>query len=231
MTNRIAKASASFGRLKKNVWDRRGLTLGTKLKVYNAVVISTLLYGCGTWTIYRRHARQLNHFHMTCLRKLLHIKWQDRVPNTEVLEQSGTMSVHTMLLKAQARWAGHVVRMPDQRLPKQILYWELWYGKRSVGGQKKRYKDSLKSTLKELSINTDTWENKAQDRTTWRKTIHVGLLTAEENRIMKAKEARVQRKAAESSLANALPCPHCGRLCKSKAGLRSHLRSHKLSLV
>ena len=89
------------------------------------MVLTALLYGCGTWTIYRRHARQLNYFHMTFLLKLLHIKCQNKVPDTEVLEQRGTMSVHTMLLKAQARWAGHVVRMPDQRLPKQILYGEL----------------------------------------------------------------------------------------------------------
>ena len=62
-----------------------------------------------------------------------HIKWQDKVPDTEVLEQSGTMSVHTMLLKAQARWAGHVVRMPDQRLPKQILYGALSWGTEKRG--------------------------------------------------------------------------------------------------
>ena len=155
-----------------------------------------------------------------------HIKWQDKVPDTEVLEQSGTMSVLTMLLKVQARWAGHVVRMPDQRLPKQILYGELWEGRRSVGEQKKRYKDSLKSTLRELQIDTDTWKNEAQDRSTWRQALHDGLLTAEENRIQKAKEARISRKTAASSLANALSCTQCGRLCKSKAGLCSHLRSH-----
>jgi len=32
--NRIAKASSAFGRLRENVWERRGLSLSTKLKVY-----------------------------------------------------------------------------------------------------------------------------------------------------------------------------------------------------
>ena len=50
-------------------------------------------------------------------------------------------SVHTLLKLAQLRWTGHVTRMPDERLPKKILYGELQEGKRSQGGQKKRYKD------------------------------------------------------------------------------------------
>ena len=77
---RIAKASATFGRLHTNVWNRRGISLQTKLKVYRAIGLPMLLCTCKTWTVYQLHARKLNHFHTTCLRKLLHIKWQDRIP-------------------------------------------------------------------------------------------------------------------------------------------------------
>ena len=38
--------------------------------------------------------------------------------------------------------------MPDKRLPKKILCGELEVGKRSHGGQKKRYKDTPKISLK-----------------------------------------------------------------------------------
>ena len=103
INNRVAKASASFGRLIKSVWECRRLSLSTKLNVYSAVVLTTLLYASETWTVYKRHARQMNHFHKTCLRKLLHIKWQDKIPDTEVLERAGLQSVYTLLLKAQAR--------------------------------------------------------------------------------------------------------------------------------
>ena len=44
----IAKASAAFGRLRGSVWDRSGIRLDTKLKVYKAVVLPTLLYACET---------------------------------------------------------------------------------------------------------------------------------------------------------------------------------------
>ena len=60
ITARIAKASVAFGRLRANVWERNGIKLDTKLKVYKAVVLPTLLYACETWTVYQRHAKRLN---------------------------------------------------------------------------------------------------------------------------------------------------------------------------
>ena len=74
VTARTAKASVAFGRLRTNVWERNGIRLDTKLKVYKAVVLPTLLYLCETWTVYKRHAKKLNHFHLSCLRKLMKIR-------------------------------------------------------------------------------------------------------------------------------------------------------------
>ena len=84
---RIVKASAAFGRQRGSIWDRSGIGLDTKLKVYRSVVLPTLLYACETWTVYQRRAKRLNHFHTICLRKLLKTKWQDRIPDTEVLKR------------------------------------------------------------------------------------------------------------------------------------------------
>ena len=128
-----------------------------KLKVYRSVVLPTLLYACETWTVYQRHAKRLNHFHTSCLRKFLRIKWQDRIQDTEVLKRAGMQSKHTFLKLAQLRCTGHVIRMPDERLPKKILYGELQVGKRSHGGQKRRYKDTLKASLKDFNIPTESW--------------------------------------------------------------------------
>ncbi len=41
----INKASSSFGRLRSRVFENRNLKVSTKVAVYNAVCLSTLLYG------------------------------------------------------------------------------------------------------------------------------------------------------------------------------------------
>ena len=141
-------------------------------------------------------------------------------------------SVHTLLKLAQFRWTGHVTRMPDERLPKKILYGDLQEGKRSNGGQKKRYKDILKVSLKDFSIPTVSWEQIAQDRTKWRSLIKRGAGEYEAKRISEAEQKRAQRKArtkaSPTELSSSdLSCSICNRQFRAKIGLISHLRTHK----
>ena len=56
------------------MWKRRGLSFETKLHVYRAVVLPSLLYGSESWTVYSRHLQKLQSFHMRCLRQILHVK-------------------------------------------------------------------------------------------------------------------------------------------------------------
>ena len=68
-------------------------------------------------------------------------------------------------------------------------------GKRSHGGQKKRYKDTLKACLKNFNIPTESWDQIAQDRTKWRGLIKRGAGEYEAKRIGEAEQERAQRKA------------------------------------
>ena len=195
VTARTAKVSVALGRLRTNAWERNGIRLDTKLKVYNAVVLPTLLYARETWTVYQRHAKKLNHFQLSCLRKLLKIRWKDKIPDTEVLKKAKMQSVHTLLKLEQLRWTSHVTRMPDERLPKKVFYRELQEGERSQGCQKKHYKDTLKASLKDFNIPTESWEQAAQDQTKWRCLINKGASQFEAKRICEAERKRKERKA------------------------------------
>nr|VZH96286.1 unnamed protein product [Spirometra erinaceieuropaei] len=168
-------------------WNRHGLQLGTKLKTYKAVILLTLLYEVETWTVYTKQERRLNHFHLSCLRRILRLNWQDRIPDTDVLKRTGILSIYTMLRHMQLRWSGHLVRMDDERLPKRLFYGNVATGSRRQGGQIRRYKDTLKSSLKRLQINPTNWEELAHDRPTWRRTVKTGAAIYEANLIAAAK--------------------------------------------
>ena len=47
------------------------------------------------------------------------------IPNTKILKRAQATSIEAYLIKAQLRWTGHVLRMEDGRLPKDLLYREL----------------------------------------------------------------------------------------------------------
>jgi len=141
--SRLAKAGDAFGKLQPGLWGEHSVALLTKIAVYQAVVLSTLLYGCESWVLYRRSVRRLDEFHMRCLRKIAGIKWQDRVPNTEVLCVCGISGIEAFLVAAQLCWVGHVVRMEDDRIPKQVFFGQLSSGKRPQCGPVRRYKDCL----------------------------------------------------------------------------------------
>jgi len=63
----------------------------------------------------------------------------------------------------------NVVRVRENRLPKQAFYSQLEYGTRSRGArQGKRDKDMLKHNLKVCSIDPKELETLAEDRSLWR---------------------------------------------------------------
>ena len=82
LRTRTGRASATFGQLFK-IW-RSKISLKTKLRIYNAVVISTLLYGSETWATTISEEKRLDVFDNRCLRRILGIKWLHHVRNTTV---------------------------------------------------------------------------------------------------------------------------------------------------
>nr|VZI43979.1 unnamed protein product [Spirometra erinaceieuropaei] len=204
----------------------------------------------------RWQARRLNHFHLSCLRRILRLNWQDRIPDTEVLERTGILSIYSMLRQMQLRWSGHLVRMDDERRPKRLFYGDVATGSRRQGGQIRRNKDTLKSSMKRLQIYPTNWEDLARDPIVPQPVVPSSSLPPTNSDTPSAPPlpsssfsstapaAAVQ--AAVSHIANHdtttattptppdysdedqdYTCPHCDRTFTSHIGLVGHLRIHR----
>ena len=236
VNRRIGKACVAFGKLEDRVWSDHDLTLSTKLSVYDACVVTSLLFACETWTTYRRHLKILERFHQNCLRHILHINWKSLTADTEVLERASCLSIEARITLHHMRWVGHVIRMDDTRIPKQIFYGELVQGKRPPHKPRKRFRDCTKGYLKSLGYDVTNWEHRADDRTEWRANNRKRCQQFDEDRVRHEITKRRARKMHDIDIPEGrgskhdLTCSYCGRILLSKAGLVGHVKSHERRL-
>ena len=192
LDNCLSKASSSFARLSKRVWQSHLLCLSTKIQVYRAVVVPTFLQDAETWVLYWKEISLLEWFHQYCLCSILGIKWQDHVSNEEVLKRASLPSTESILLQLQLCWAGHVTRMEDVCMPKAVFFSELQEEKCDHGAPRKHYKDQLKGQLVRLGISHHSWQQEASDRDSWHSSTRKASLKFEVERHEAAKERRQQ---------------------------------------
>ena len=89
------------------------------------------------WNTNQKQIHRFEVFHQRCLRRILRVKCFNRMSNEEVLERARINPVARYISANRLRWFGHVVRMPDTRLPRYLLDWTTAHGKDHVGVQEK----------------------------------------------------------------------------------------------
>ena len=103
------------------VWKSTDTGIGTKLKILQTCVFSVLLYTCETWTLKKNDTRRLLASDMRYYRRLLNVKWHQKVPNEEVRNKVKTgNNVVQQVIRRELGLFGHVCRMKDVRLVKSI---------------------------------------------------------------------------------------------------------------
>ena len=163
---RIGAATSAMARLNK-IWRSKDISFPTKLKLYKALIVSILLYGCESWTLTAETSRRVRTFETKCFRRLLNIPWHARKTNEHVLVQVTSLAGPQEPLLATVKrrklaWFGHVTR--HNSLPKTVLQGTL-EGRRRRGRQTKSWMDNIKEWTR---MDSPTLIRKAEDRSSWR---------------------------------------------------------------
>ncbi|KAI8477652.1 hypothetical protein Bbelb_446140 [Branchiostoma belcheri] len=171
ISKRIQKASGAFNLLGK-IWNNRNILQSTKFRIYNAAVVTILTYGSEAWTTTQVQIARLETFHQRCLRRILRIRWYHRVRNSDVLQQAQLVNIATTVALNRLRWFGHIVRMPEERLPRYLLDWKPNYGRRSRGRPRKSWNNCVLEDavliLGRPSTSLEELKELARDRKAWR---------------------------------------------------------------
>ena len=139
------------------------------------------------------------------------------------------LSQHTPLFcQRRLWWRGHLHRMGDGNISKDVLYRELAKGHHPTGCPALHFKDVCKRDLKLADIDPGSWEQIADDCSAWRSAVRKGVRTGEDKRNRLLEDKRQCRKKRQESLdpnqRSAFCCTTCDRNNHSRIGLVSHAR-------
>ena len=190
------------------------------------LILVILSHYSEAWTLYSKQAHRLHTFHIRCLRRLLGVTWKDHITNEDALKRSGSPSMKDLLQQRRLWWLGHVCRMEDGRIPKDLLFSQLATGTRPRGRPQLRYKDLCKRNLLVCGLSPAELQSQAADRAGLRQRVNAGVKAASDARARKEKEKKTACKqmAASAAPSVTLACKICGRPCLSRIGLISNQR-------
>lgn len=112
--SRIGKASAVFCRLQL-IWSSSTISINVKFRLYDSIILSTVLYASETWTMSACVQNKVNTFHHRCLR------YTDQIQ--VVWRQSGFDRLDVIVVERWLRLKGPIFRMPRQHLPLVAMNW------------------------------------------------------------------------------------------------------------
>jgi len=160
---RLGKSNGVFGRL-TNVWRDNGLSLHTKIRLYEALVLSTLLYGAETWSMSVSNTKKLEAAHHRWQRKILKTSWKDMITNKTVRERTGQDTLESIVRERRLRWFGHIYRMDSNRIARQVMDWTLSHFRRKSGRPRVSWTSTVKKDRDLLGLTWDEALDVEKDR-------------------------------------------------------------------
>ena len=164
---RLQLGQYRFNELKKPIFDQKDISTQTKANIYKAIVLPTILYGAETWTCTDKEYARINAVNNKMLRYLVGMA-RDEISNDQLYKITGTDPIDMIMRRYRLRWAGHVRRMPDCRVPKKVMFGNLVGGKRQRGRPTKTWNDCLDQDLEMIGLNGVNWLKASEQRSNWR---------------------------------------------------------------
>lgn len=164
----------------RNVIYNKVISRSLKLQIYKTVIRPIVTFGSEVWTLKKCEQSMLCVWERKVLRKIFRGKlvdgmWQRR-SNYELQELYKEPNIVGIVKAQRLRWLGHIVRMPEERVPKRILKSEIG-GRKRRGRPRERWRDEVEEDVR-LYLKSNCWNQDAQNRKLWSAKIDqaMGLL-------------------------------------------------------
>jgi len=88
-------------------------SIPTKSRLFQALVLSVLLYAFKTWTLCVTVMKTLEPFYLKCLQQILGVRWHQHITNSEILSHAGVGPLAEQITCWYTAAFGHVARLAD----------------------------------------------------------------------------------------------------------------------
>lgn len=160
IATRKRKAWAGFWALKQIFKSEMSTT--SKIKILESNIIPILTYGAQTWSLTKQQTEGIKKTQRAMERSILKIKVKDRVRNEKIREETDAIDVGYRIRKLKYKYAGHVMRMGQERWVKRVIEWRPFDRKRGRGRPATRWRDEIVK-----SLGTE-WGRLTHNREEWR---------------------------------------------------------------
>jgi hypothetical protein len=161
----------------QNIFSSRTISKNLETKIYRTVILPVVLYGCETWSLALREEHRLRIFENSLLRRMFGLKrdedgsWR-KLHNDELHNPYSSPHIVRVIKSRRMRWEGHVARMGEWRGVYRVSVGRP-AGKRPLGRSRGRWKDNIKTDLREIGIDGANWIRLAQDGVQWRAFVNM----------------------------------------------------------
>ena len=148
-------------------WASGGISMRTKLRIFNSNVKSIMFYGCETWWTTQTMKQRIQTCFNTCLRRIYKIQWQEKIRNEDLWERAGQELVAKQILRRKWGCVGHALRNTASSATRQALTWSP-QGKRKKGRPRNSWRRDTEAELKQQGTNWSGMTRAAKNRMRWR---------------------------------------------------------------
>ena len=163
LERRKVLAMSAFKRLQRKVFKYKFLRLKIKMKLYNTIVLSTLLWDCNNWVLSKNQLDKLETFHTKNLRQILGKTWEDKMTLETTYERTSSQRIEYQFKARRLKMIAKIERMPDNMLPKMILYGTIDRGDNTNKMFTTGFTCDFKKDLKLFDVEEGRWRQYAQN--------------------------------------------------------------------
>ena len=131
----------------KQVWlQGHRICLNRLIQIYEALVVSVILYNCSSWTAPNDVLEKLDTCHRKHLRQILNIKYPTKISNEKLYDICSTTPLTIRVKTSRWKLFGHILRSPENSPAALSLQFAV-VGSSSLKGRRGRHQINLLSTL------------------------------------------------------------------------------------